>query len=57
MIVKSWQIDSLLKYWNQKAKTRKLLKEEQYLYILSELQILPKEINQLIKFTNMRLND
>jgi len=41
--------------WNEKAKTRKLLTEEQYKYILSELQKLPKEINWLIKFTNEKL--
>jgi four helix bundle protein len=43
--------------WNQKAKIRKLIKDEQYLYILTELQTLPKEINQLIMFTNKRLKD
>ena len=41
--------------WNEKAKQRKLLKTEEYQHILNELQILPKEINQLIKFTNQRL--
>lgn len=41
--------------WNEKAKTRKLLTEEQYEYILKELQKLPKEINWLIKFTNEKL--
>lgn len=32
--------------WNEKAKTRKLLTQEQYKYILKELQELPKEIHQ-----------
>lgn len=41
--------------WNQKAKIRKLLSEEQYRHILNELQILPREINQLIRFTNQKL--
>ena len=41
--------------WNEKAKIRKLFTEEQYKYILNELQKLPKEINWLIKFTNEKL--
>ncbi len=41
--------------WNEKAKIRKLLTSKQYEHILSELQMLPKEIHQLIKFTNERL--
>lgn len=43
--------------WNEKSKIRKLLINEQYQYILNELQKLPKEIHQLIKFTNERLKD
>lgn len=43
--------------WNEKSKIRKLLTHEQYEYILNELQILPKEIHQLIKFTNDRLKE
>lgn len=43
--------------WNEKSKYRKLLTEEQYLHILNELQELPKEIHQLIKFTNDRLKE
>lgn len=43
--------------WNEKSKIRKLLKKEQYEYILSELQALPKEINQLIQFTNNKLKE
>ncbi|NOQ68144.1 four helix bundle protein [Patescibacteria group bacterium] len=42
--------------WNEKAKTRKLLTEEQYKHILNELQKLPREINWLIKFTNEKLS-
>lgn len=41
--------------WNEKAKMRKLLKEKEYTYILTELKKLPKEINTLIKFTNQKL--
>lgn len=42
--------------WVKKAKIRKLLKVEEYNYILKELEKLPKEINSLIKFTNQRLS-
>ncbi|MBI2334741.1 four helix bundle protein [Candidatus Daviesbacteria bacterium] len=41
--------------WNEKSKIRKLLTKQQYEHILGELQILPKEIHQLIKFTNEKL--
>ncbi len=41
--------------WNQKAKVRKLLSEEEYNHIFFELQKLPKAINSLIAFTNQRL--
>lgn len=41
--------------WNQKAKTRVLLSQEEYDYIFKELQKLPKAINSLILFTNQRL--
>lgn len=41
--------------WNEKAKVRKILSNDQYKYILGELQKLPKEINSLIKFTNEKL--
>jgi len=41
--------------WNEKAKMRKLLKDKDYIYILTELKKLPKEINSLIKFTNQKL--
>ena len=43
--------------WNEKSKIRKLLSNEQYKQILSELQTLPKEIHQLIKFTNDKLKE
>lgn len=41
--------------WNEKAKIRKLLTEEQYSHILEELSKLPKELNYLVKFTNEKL--
>ncbi|MCL5438835.1 MAG: four helix bundle protein [Patescibacteria group bacterium] len=41
--------------WNEKSKIRKLLSKEQYEHILEELKILPKEIHQLINFTNNKL--
>ena len=41
--------------WNEKSKVRKLLKDEEYNHIFSELQKLPKELNQLINFTNKKL--
>jgi len=43
--------------WNQKAIARKLLTQEEYEHILSELKQLQIEINQLIKFTNLRLKE
>ena len=42
--------------WNEKAKVRNLLKENEYQHILEELKRLPKEINHLINFTNQRLS-
>jgi four helix bundle protein len=41
--------------WNEKSKVRKLLSVEEYKYIFSELQKLPKAINALILFTNQKL--
>ncbi len=41
--------------WTLKAKTRKLIDEKQYDYIMEELEKLPREINYLIKFTNDKL--
>lgn len=43
--------------WNEKSRNRKLVTTEQYKHILAELQILPKEIHQLIKFTNEKLKE
>ena len=41
--------------WNEKAKIRGLIDEKQYHFVQSQLKILPIEIHQLIKFTNLRL--
>lgn len=43
--------------WNEKSKYRKLLSQVQYEHILTELQMLPIEIHQLIKFTNSKLKE
>jgi len=41
--------------WNEKAKVRKLINEETYSKIFATLETLPREIHQLIKFTNEKL--
>ena len=41
--------------WNEKSRKRNLINPEQYQYIFSVLQELPKSINSLIKFTNEKL--
>ncbi len=41
--------------WNEKAKIRKLLTDEQYQKIFNTLKELPKSIHQLIKYTNLKL--
>ena len=41
--------------WNEKAKIRDLLSNEEYEYIFSILDKLPKDINSLIKYTNQKL--
>ena len=41
--------------WNEKARVRKLVNEETYSKIFATLETLPKEIHQLIKFTNEKL--
>ncbi len=43
--------------WINKAKSRKLITIEQYDNINNELQKLPLQINQLIKFTRLRLKE
>ena len=41
--------------WDEKAKVRELISEENYIKIFETLQSLPKELHQLINFTNERL--
>lgn len=41
--------------WNEKAKIRNMLTTEQYTHISHDLEIMPKEIHQLIKFTKEKL--
>ena len=41
--------------WNEKSRARGLVTPIQYKLILNELKTLPKEINQLIQFTNSKL--
>ena len=41
--------------WNEKAKIRRLISEEEYNHIYIELQKLPKSINSLIKYTETKL--
>ncbi|HEX8429603.1 four helix bundle protein [Hymenobacter sp.] len=43
--------------WNEKAKVRQLLTVEQYTYIFTQLQLLPKSINTLIKYTSNSLKE
>jgi four helix bundle protein len=41
--------------WTQKAKVRELITNEEYDYIFSELEKIPKALNYLIKYTNEKL--
>ena len=41
--------------WNEKSKNKNLLSDEEYNHIFRELDKLPKELNQLIKYTNLKL--
>ncbi len=41
--------------WNEKSKIRKLITKDDYEHIFKELENLPKEINSLIKYTNIKL--
>ncbi len=43
--------------WNEKALKRKLISNETYNNIFSELNKLPKEIHSLIKYTNEKLKE
>lgn len=41
--------------WNEKAKHRNLLTEEQYNFIATALQNLPKDVHSLIHYTEIKL--
>jgi hypothetical protein len=41
--------------WNNKCYDRKIISKEQYIHIRRKLESLPREINQLIKYTNLKL--
>ena len=43
------------KSWTEKSKKRNLLTDNEYFYIKEKLDILPKEINSLIQYTNLKL--
>ncbi len=43
--------------WNQKGKSRGIIKEEKYNLISEKLNALPKMINSLIKFTRENLKE
>ena len=43
--------------WNEKAKIRELITNEEYKHIFFELNNLPKSIHSLIKFTNEKLKE
>lgn len=43
--------------WNEKSKIRELLTTDQHKHIFTELQVLPKELHQLIKFTKDKLKE
>ncbi len=41
--------------WNEKSKARNLITKDEYFYIFTELNKLPKSINSLIKYTRDKL--
>ncbi len=41
--------------WIEKAKVRNLLNENEYIRISADINILPREINSLIKYTDSKL--
>ena len=41
--------------WNEKCRVRKLVKQEEYDYIFQQLNLLPKEIHNLINYTEEKL--
>lgn len=43
--------------WTNKSLERKIISVDQHNYIIGELEKLPKEINQLISYTNSKLKE
>jgi len=41
--------------WNKKCYERSIISHEQFIHISRNLESLPREINQLIKYTNLKL--
>jgi four helix bundle protein len=41
--------------WTEKSKKRNLFADAEYSYIKEKLDVLPKEINSLIRYTNIKL--
>ena len=41
--------------WNEKSRIRKLISNDEYKHIFCELNKLPKMINQLVRYTNIKL--
>ena len=41
--------------WNKKCYDRSITNHEEYMHIKTSLEALPREINQLIKYTNQKL--
>jgi len=41
--------------WIQKCKSRSLITNDEYDYIIKKLKNLPKEVNHLISYTNFKL--
>lgn len=43
--------------WNEKARVRGLLSDKEYQAVFNELEQIPKLLNQLIKYTDLRLKE
>ncbi|MDZ7742642.1 MAG: four helix bundle protein [Bacteroidota bacterium] len=43
--------------WNEKARVRGLLSDKEYQAVFNELEQIPKLLNQLIKYTDLKLKE
>jgi four helix bundle protein len=43
--------------WTEKSKKRNLITDVEYSYIKERLEVLPKEINSLVRYTNIKLHN